>query len=102
MSRKQLVTLFACSMASWAVGSGLMPLSPVYALKLGASQAAAGYYLSFAFAMLAAGNFFAGWLSDRLQRRKLLLIVSGVVCGGTEARRNLRAPGGCVISVRPS
>jgi MFS family permease len=54
-----------------------MPLLPVYALNLGASQALAGYYLAFAFAAIAAGTFFAGWLTDKLQRRKLLLIVSG-------------------------
>jgi MFS family permease len=54
-----------------------MPILPVYALKLGASQAVAGYYLAIVFLALAAGTFFAGWLSDKLQRRKLLLILSG-------------------------
>jgi MFS family permease len=56
-----------------------MPLLPVYALKLGASQALAGYYMSFAFLALAVGTFFAGWLADKLQRRKILIIVSGAM-----------------------
>ena len=77
MSRKQLLLLFFDCLVPWTLGSGLLPLLPVYALRLGASQALAGYYLSFAFLALAVGTFFAGWLADKLQRRKLLLIVSG-------------------------
>jgi DHA1 family tetracycline resistance protein-like MFS transporter len=56
-----------------------MPLLPVYAIQFGASPAVTGYYLAFAFVALAAGTFFAGWLADKLQRRKLLLIVSGAM-----------------------
>jgi MFS family permease len=77
MSKKQLLLLFFGCLVPWTIGSGLLPLLPVYALQLGASQALAGYYLAFAFLALAAGTFFAGWLADKLQRRKLLLIVSG-------------------------
>ena len=77
MSRKQLLLLFFGCLVPWTLGSGLLPLLPVYALRLGASQALAGYYLSFAFLALAVGTFFAGWLADKFQRRKLLLIVSG-------------------------
>jgi MFS family permease len=50
---------------------------PVYALSLGASQAVAGYYTSLAFAAMAAGTFLSGWLVDKLQRRKLLMILFG-------------------------
>lgn len=77
MHRRQLSLLFVTCLIPWTLGSGLLPLLPVYALQLGASQAFAGYYLAFAFFALAVGNFIAGWLADRLQRRKLLLIVSG-------------------------
>ena len=77
MSRKQLLLLFVGCLVPWTIGNGLMPLLPVYALQLGASQAVTGYYLAFAFLALAAGNLCAGWLSDMLQRRKLLLIVAG-------------------------
>jgi MFS family permease len=79
LSKKQLSLLFFCSVVSWAAGSGLTPLLPVYALKLGASQAVAGYYFSLAFAALAAGTFLGGWLVDKLQRRKLLMILFGAV-----------------------
>ena len=79
MSKKQLLALFVCSLILWTVGNGLLPLLPVYATQLGAAPAVAGYYLSFSYLALAAGTFIAGWLSDKLQRRKTLLIVSGVV-----------------------
>ncbi|UCF97012.1 MAG: MFS transporter [Spirochaetaceae bacterium] len=79
MSRKQLLLLFFGALVLWAVGNGTMPLIPVYALKLGASQAMTGYFLAFAFLALAVGTIFAGWLSDKLQRRKLLIIVSGAM-----------------------
>jgi MFS family permease len=77
MSRKQLLLLFFGCLVPWTVGNGLMPLLPVYALQFGASQAVTGYYLAFAFLALAAGTFFAGWLTDKLQRRKILLFLSG-------------------------
>lgn len=79
MSKKQLLALFLCYLIIWTVGSGLLPLLPVYATQLGADPAVAGYYLSFSFLALAMGTMVAGWLSDNLQRRKTTLIVSGVV-----------------------
>lgn len=56
-----------------------MPLLPVYATKMGAGPALTGYYLSFAFLALAIGTIVAGWLSDKLQRRKTILITAGIV-----------------------
>jgi MFS family permease len=50
----------------------------VYAVHLGAAPATVGYYLSFSFLALAVGSLAAGWLSDRLQRRKLLFIAASV------------------------
>ena len=79
MSKKQLGVLFACSTVIWAVGTGLLPLLPVYLTKVGATTVMSGYYLSFTYLALALGTVAAGWLSDRLQRRKLLLILGGVV-----------------------
>jgi MFS family permease len=57
----------------------MTPLLPVYAAELGASPAVAGYFLSFSFLALAAGTLGAGWLSQKLQHRKMLIIVGGVV-----------------------
>lgn len=75
----QLLVLFWCSLILWTIGNGLTPLLPVYAAELGASPALAGCQLSLAYAALAAGTLSAGWLSDRLRRRKMLVFVGGLV-----------------------
>ena len=74
MRNKQLLALFACYLTVWSVGNGLTPLLPVYAVQLGANQTVTGYYLAFAYLALSAGAISAGWVSDRLGRRKLPLI----------------------------
>jgi len=79
MSRKQLIALFLCSIVPWTVGNGLVPLLPVYAASLGAAPALSGLYLAFCYLGLALGALSAGWLSGRLGRRKLLLLIAGVV-----------------------
>jgi MFS family permease len=79
MKKRELAALFVCSMAPWMVGSGLIPLLPVYATELGAGPAIAGAYLAFSYFGLGVGNFLAGWVSDNLHRRKLPLIIGGVV-----------------------
>jgi len=79
MRKKQLFALFLCSLVPWTAGNGLFPLLPVYAAQVGAAPAVAGYYLSFSYLALATGTVVAGWLSDKLQRRKTFLIVAGVV-----------------------
>jgi MFS family permease len=76
MTKRQLLTLFACNLVPYTVGNGLVPLLPVYARQLGADPAAAGYYLAFSYLALAVGSVAAGWLSDRLQRRKMPLIMA--------------------------
>jgi MFS family permease len=79
MTRKQLFALSVCSLVPLTVGNGLLPLLPVYAVQVGATPAVAGYYLSFSFLTLATGTVVAGWLSNKLQRRKALLVVASVV-----------------------
>jgi MFS family permease len=54
-------------------------LLPIYAAELGAAPAVAGYYLSFSSLALATGTLSARWLSDKLQRKKALVIVGGMV-----------------------
>lgn len=78
MSKKQLVALLVCSLVTWTVGNGLVPLLPVYAMQLGAAPVMTGYYLSFSYLALAIGTLAAGWLSDRIHRRKTQLILAGV------------------------
>ena len=70
--------LFFCSLVPRIISSGIMPLVPIYALQLGASQAVTGYYFAVAFVVGAAGAYLGGWLADKYQRRKLSLIVSSV------------------------
>ncbi len=76
MNKKQLLLLFFGILVPWTVGNGLLPILPVYALQIEASEAKAGYCISCAFVALAAGTILAGWLSDKFQRRKLLLTIS--------------------------
>ena len=79
MTKKQLVALMVCSLTSWTAANGFAPLLPVWASRLGANSSVIGYYLSFSFVSMTAGTLFAGWLSDKLQNRKNLLIASGVL-----------------------
>jgi MFS family permease len=79
MTRKQFFALFSCSLVVWTVGNGLLPLLPVFATQIGAEPAVVGYYLSFSYLALATGTVVAGWLSDKLQRRKTMIIVGGGV-----------------------
>jgi MFS family permease len=79
MNRKLLCSLFICNLTLWAVGNGLFPLLPVYASQLGATPELVGYFLSISYSASALGALAAGWLSDRFQRRKVVLIICGVL-----------------------
>jgi MFS family permease len=79
MGKKQLFVLFSCNLLPYIVANGLLPLLPVYARYLGAENVTIGYYLAFTFFALATGTVLAGWLSDKLQRRKILLIPAAVL-----------------------
>jgi MFS family permease len=79
MSKKQMFALLGCNLIPWAVGNGLLPLLPAYATQLGADAVWTGYFLAFNQLTLAVGCVFSGWLSDRLQRRKALLFVAGIL-----------------------
>ncbi len=79
MTRKLLIVLFLCSLVPWIVGNGLLPLLPVYASQLGAAPGLVGAYLSISYLALVLGSLGAGWISNRFQRRKLVLIVAGIL-----------------------
>jgi DHA1 family multidrug resistance protein-like MFS transporter len=79
MSKRQLWSLFICGLIPYTVGNGLLPLLPIYAIQLGADSVLAGYYVSVAYFALAIGTFLAGWLSDKLQHRKVMLFSAGIV-----------------------
>ncbi len=78
MSKRQLAGLFICNLAMWTLGNGVLPLLPVCAKQLGAQSAATGYYMAIVYVAIAASTFTAGWLSDKLQRRKMLLVLVGI------------------------
>ncbi len=79
MNKKQTVILFLCSLIPLTFGAGMLPLLPVYAARIGASPAVAGYYLAFAYAAIAVGAVSASWISNILGSRKLPLILTGIV-----------------------
>ncbi|MCL4863878.1 MAG: MFS transporter [Caldilineaceae bacterium] len=74
MNRRQVAALLGCSLISWWVGSALMPLLPLYVQQLGAAPALVGNYLAFVFLSLVIGTVGAGWLANRLQHRRALII----------------------------
>jgi len=80
MKRKQLAVLFVCNLIPYIVGNAIMTFLPVYAAKLGGTEASAGIALSISFIGLTLGTLASGWLSDRFQRRKLLYILCGLAC----------------------
>jgi MFS family permease len=79
MSRKQLFALLVVNLAAFGSSIGLFTLLPVYATRLGADPAATGAFLSSIFVAVALGTIIGGWLSDRFQKRKLTLLVAGVL-----------------------
>ncbi len=79
MHRLQLISLFLCSLVIWTGGNGLLPILPIYAQKLGATNANIGFYLAISYFFLAVGVLLSGWLSDHTQQRKLILVGSGCI-----------------------
>jgi len=79
MSKRHLVVLFVCNYAPFVVGGGALPLLPLYAVEMGAPPIVAGYYLASAYLALAIGTLTAGWVSDRIHRRRALLGLVGLV-----------------------
>ncbi len=76
ISRKQFIALFVCALLIWITLQSFTVMLPVYALRLGADPSSIGNFLAVGFLGLTTGNFIAGWLSDRFQRRKLLLTIA--------------------------
>jgi MFS family permease len=74
MKRRQLAALFVCGTIPFIVGNVQVALLAVYLTHLGVDSASIGNYLALIFLSLAVGTICAGWLSDRFQRRKLILV----------------------------
>jgi MFS family permease len=69
ISKKQLSVLFLCSLVTYMVGNGLLPLLPVYAESMGASAIMEGLYLALAYLAIAIGALSAGKVSANLGRK---------------------------------
>lgn len=78
MPIRQLIVLCTCTLVALTGGNVIVGLMPVYLAQLGGDPTATGTFFSFTFVMLTLGSFAAGWLSDRFQKRKMLLILSGI------------------------
>ncbi len=63
----------------FTVGSGFVPLLPIYAVRLGGDPTVAGYSLSIGFLALSVGSILGGWVANRFGRRKVMLIAAGTV-----------------------
>jgi MFS family permease len=79
LNRREFLAIFVTNMAVIWVCAGLLPLLPIYAGQLGASPAAIGNYLALAFLGTALGTVAASWLVAWLRRRRILILVAGLI-----------------------
>jgi MFS family permease len=79
MPKRQLAILLFISFMAFFFGSSLVTLVPVFAGELGADSAQSGWIMAFAFFWMAVSTIIAGRLSDRLGRRKELLLAGTIL-----------------------
>lgn len=79
MNNKQLTLLFTLNLIIFSTSNGLLPLLPVYARQLGATETAAGIYLALAYLVLFTGTVTTGRLLAKLKRLKRLFIVMALL-----------------------
>ncbi|MFC1754693.1 MFS transporter [Thermoproteota archaeon] len=72
---KYYFVIYLCNFLDLTIGAGIFPLLPVYAAQFGAKPGLIGIYLACANFAIALGSIFGGWLSDHVQKRKLLYIL---------------------------
>lgn len=76
MNKRQLLALCLCSGLIIFQGATSTGVLPVYALRLGADSAATGLFQAAGFGGVMLGNIIGGWLSDRVSRRKTVMLIS--------------------------
>jgi MFS transporter, DHA1 family, tetracycline resistance protein len=57
--------------AVFFIGTGLLPILPLYAAQFGTTPIGSGLYLASTYTAIALGTVMRGWLSDRLPLRRL-------------------------------
>jgi len=77
--RPLLLPLCVCNLVLYAGLSGQVGLLPVYLARLGADPAQSGAFLACVYLCLAVSTVAAGRLAQRLARRRLLLVLSGLL-----------------------
>jgi DHA1 family multidrug resistance protein-like MFS transporter len=73
MKNKQLLYLFFCNFGIFFIGTGLLPILPLYVAKFGASDTEIGLYLGVTYFAIAGGTTLTGWLAERMPRRRLFI-----------------------------
>lgn len=73
MKNKQLLYLFSVNFGIFFIGTGLLPILPLYAAEFGASVTGIGLYLGVTYFAIAGGTTLTGWLAERMPRRRLFI-----------------------------
>jgi MFS family permease len=76
MSKKQLLLLSLVLMLIFGNGSGFVTMVPVHLSRMGIGPAKIGYLFSMLYFGMGSSGILAGWLADRLQKRKLMCVLS--------------------------
>ncbi|MBV9355742.1 MAG: MFS transporter [Chloroflexi bacterium] len=79
MARRSIAALCLCALCVYAGISGLIGLMPLYLTRLGADAGQTGRFLAVVYLCLAASTAAAGKLAHRSARRKLWLILGGLL-----------------------
>jgi MFS family permease len=78
-TQRSLTALLVTSTIIWVSGNGILPLLPVYAETLGASNLQIGLYLAFSYACLAIGAVIASKAVHSYSAAKSILVISGAL-----------------------
>ena len=73
MRNRQLVALFFCNFGIFFIGTGLIPILPLYAAQFGASATGIGLYLGVTYVAIALGTALTDSLTRTIPARRLFI-----------------------------
>lgn len=76
---RQIIILFSINLLSYLVGNSIMALLPIYFDRIGIKTTHVGFFLSLAFGGMAAGTWFSGWLANRIDSYRSILLRTSVL-----------------------
>lgn len=79
MDKRQLLLLCLSSTFMTFNGTTTVSLMPVYAIRLGADATLTGFFVAVSYLAVTFGNIIGGWLSDRTDMRKPIILIGCVV-----------------------